>query len=234
MNYICAKPKTMIASIQFMEQYFPIYNRDYFNGELPKPRFELIRTKDTLGQFQGFKKFTAAGQVQLFPIIRLSIYYIHTLKELSETLIHEMIHYYIWYKQIPDRYTHGQYWKSIAARINQHGWSITPTTEIDEKNINPIFDKSKKQGKIIFYAFKEPNKPHWFTFISCKSSKALFRKMLEDNLAKKTITNYKISTGLRVNFPNYSICRTKCHGHYVSDTQLSQIERTSTDRLDSR
>jgi len=121
----------MIADIAYIQQRFEEYNRLYFGGELPPIPIRLSNAKGFLGKvcYKRVRK-----KVNLFGFLGGKTEYrntdfvlrINTRIDLPEevvedTILHEMIHYYIAYHQWQDTSTHGQLFRREMQRINQVG-----------------------------------------------------------------------------------------------------------------
>lgn len=114
----------MIITISEIENQFNKWNDTIFGGELPKPSFELMQTKRTLGQF----KWRKIGWDKLGYTIRISTYYDRPIESYIDTIVHEMLHYYIKFKGIRDTSSHGRIWKEKAAEISRkYNLTITRT-----------------------------------------------------------------------------------------------------------
>ena len=104
----------------YLEQRFEEFNRQMFDGRLPKPPIFLSRAKSYLGicQFQKRRKFF--GKVELYNFrIRISTYYDLPENEVEDILIHEMIHYYIGVNRLADASAHGPIFRAKMQEINE-------------------------------------------------------------------------------------------------------------------
>lgn len=131
----------MNITIKEISDLFNEWNKKAFNNELPVPSFELMQTKRMLGQFRWRK----IGYNQLGYTIRISTFYDRPMASYIDTIVHEMLHYYIKYKGIKDTSSHGRKWKEMAAQLsNKFGLTITRTNPagggaseaVIEKNAN--------------------------------------------------------------------------------------------------
>ena len=114
----------MIITISEIERQFDKWNKTIFGGELPRPTFELMQTKSILGQF----KWRRIGWNRIGYTIRISTFYDRPLEYYIDTIVHEMLHYYIKYKGIKDTSSHGRIWKQKAAEISKkYNLTITRT-----------------------------------------------------------------------------------------------------------
>ena len=102
---------------EIIEEKFKEYNKEYFNNELPKPKFGLLKTYRTCGYFSCKKiigKRKLKGQR-----IDISVYYDWDEDELKNVIIHEMIHYYLAHKHIDNELTHGEAFTDMANDFNE-------------------------------------------------------------------------------------------------------------------
>lgn len=98
-------------------EMFDRFNALCFEGSLPPVRIGLSRSRRTLGQF----RHRAAGGARECDIL-ISVCYDLPAEEIEDVLIHEMIHYAIWHRRIPDRSAHGPVFRRMMEEINtRHG-----------------------------------------------------------------------------------------------------------------
>jgi hypothetical protein len=113
----------MELTLSYLKKQFNKYNKEYFDGVLPDIKIEISRTKKALGQFRYISKTKT-------PLcIRISKYYDRDPHEIDQTLVHEMIHYYICFMGMKDTSTHGLIFTGMAKEINSKSdFNITATT----------------------------------------------------------------------------------------------------------
>lgn len=123
----------MELTAALLRQWFGAFNQQYFGGSLPEPRLEVSRSRTRLGTYsarrvrRGLWGYELRGHT-----IRVSDYYDMPEREYQQTLLHEMIHYYISHVRARDTSPHGQLFRAQAARINREGgWSISVSTRAD-------------------------------------------------------------------------------------------------------
>ena len=136
----------MIATAENMNENFKIYNKMYFEGKLPLPKFEVMHTylKSGYFLFDPVKK----GRIRKKKIY-MTDYFDFTEEMYRNILVHEMIHYYIAYYKIKDNEDHGIEFMKIAENLNKkYGLSITK--EIDASS----FKSSEKASKISWFFVK--------------------------------------------------------------------------------
>ena len=132
----------MIITISEIREQFDRWNGTIFNNELPTPTFELMHTKRLLGQF----KWCKIGENKLGYTIRISTFYDRPLKLYVDTIVHEMLHYYIKYKGIKDTSSHGREWKSMAKKISrEYGLNITRTSPIGGGVSKNVLEKAAEK-----------------------------------------------------------------------------------------
>ena len=139
----------MIITIPEIEKQFEKWNGILFKNELPKPHFELMQTKSLLGQFCPRK---VMGEYTYK--IRISIFYDCPFERYVDTIVHEMLHYYIKYKGIKDTSSHGRVWKQMAQDISRkYGLNISRTNPAGGGASEAIIEKKNNKGKKFEYVF---------------------------------------------------------------------------------
>lgn len=129
----------MTITLKEIKEQFDIWNKKAFNGELPTPAFELMQTKSLLGQF-------CPRKVMGVPTykIRISVYYDRPLQSYIDTIVHEMLHFYIKFKGIKDTSSHGIKWKRMAAELSRKfNLTITRTNPAGGGVSEAVIEKKK-------------------------------------------------------------------------------------------
>ena len=109
----------MKANLPFLEKKFEEFNQQMFAGKLPKPQFELRHVKTYLGLCVYDRRRTLSGKIQASNFrLRFNVRYDLTEQEQEDTLIHEMIHYYILSNQLTDSSAHGKIFRGMQQDIN--------------------------------------------------------------------------------------------------------------------
>ena len=110
----------MKATVEYIEKKFEEFNRQMFAGKLPKLPIELSNAKTFLGQCAFKKRLTVFGKVKLYDFrMRISTRFDLTEREIEDTIIHEMIHYYIGVNNLKDTSAHGQLFRQMMNSINE-------------------------------------------------------------------------------------------------------------------
>lgn len=131
----------MTPTIEYLNRYFDIYNAKYFYSILPVPEFELMNTKYLLGQY--CPPSTGSNK------IRVTKAYEGAEVFFQNTLIHEMIHYYLNFIDDEDKgwaRSHGPNFKREASRINKDGWNIQRCATQEEMSMVTLV-KTEKASK---------------------------------------------------------------------------------------
>ena len=142
----------MLINTAWIQANFARFNNKYFGGELIPPRFSVTNARTHLGSmtFKWKAERTGLGfgevkQVDYDHCIHLSIYYDLTEHEYQNTLLHEMIHYYLSVKGLHDDNKHGTLFHQWMDRLNQDGWDIS----VRETNKLPVAKHNEDQFRIV-------------------------------------------------------------------------------------
>jgi hypothetical protein len=117
----------MKPTIAYIEKKFEEFNRRMFGGRLPKLPVQLSDAGSFLGQCV-YRQRTRPDGLKEYSDFSLRINTRFDLPEnvIEDTIIHEMIHYFILWNGLHDTSAHGNIFKAIMASINAaHGRNIT-------------------------------------------------------------------------------------------------------------
>lgn len=111
----------MKVTLDILKEKFDLFNDTYFGSELPKIEFKLTKEKRRFGFYEYNRRYDAQYRRYYEVPVRIGIstYYDMPEKSLDETLIHEMIHYYISFKRIKDNAQHGRVFMMYARDITR-------------------------------------------------------------------------------------------------------------------
>ena len=122
----------MQITTDWLGRHFDLYNERYFGGGLPRPRLGLSNARTRLGvvTYKIHRERTGPRPSDVKKTycnfcIRLSIYYEQTERDYQNTLLHEMIHYYIGVNGLQDDAPHGTLFRRYMDQLNRQGWNIT-------------------------------------------------------------------------------------------------------------
>lgn len=116
--------QTMQIDIRWMEEWFDKFNRQYFDGKLPRPLLKTGRSRTRLGSYSCRRVWRLGRPVKQGQTITLSCFYDLQESEYKSVLLHEMIHYVIDYTGLKDTSPHGVVFRGMMARLNRDGWDI--------------------------------------------------------------------------------------------------------------
>lgn len=109
------KPTTDYIAREFQE-----FNAQMFGGKLTMPPIQLSKARTFVGQCAAKKRRTLLHGMQLFDFrLKFSIYFDLPEEEWEDTIIHEMIHYYIGVNGLKDTSAHGKIFRQMMETINQ-------------------------------------------------------------------------------------------------------------------
>lgn len=109
------KPTTDYIARKFQE-----FNAQMFGGKLTMPPIQLSKARTFVGQCAAKKRRTLLHGIQLFDFrLKFSIYFDLPEEEWEDTIIHEMIHYYIGVNGLKDTSAHGKIFRQMMETINQ-------------------------------------------------------------------------------------------------------------------
>lgn len=109
----------MEITISYIKQKFNDYNRLMFGGKLPPIPIQLSNAKTFLGQCRYKKRRTLLGKTENYDFqLKISVRIPLTEQEVEDTIIHEMIHYYILANQLKDTSSHGVLFRKMMNEIN--------------------------------------------------------------------------------------------------------------------
>ena len=117
----------MELTAQYLREHFWVLNNDYFDNELPEPQFAVTNARTQMGQFscKRVRKGFFGKYANTSYKIKVSEYYEQTAEEIDDTLLHEMIHFLIAFRQLRDTSAHGQLFRKEMNRLNRMGRHIT-------------------------------------------------------------------------------------------------------------
>lgn len=147
----------MIATIPFIEQKFDEFNKLMFDGKLSRIPVELSNAKTFIGMCVFKKRRKPFGKVELYDFrLRINARIDLAQDELEDTIIHEMIHYYIGVNNIKDTSAHGNVFRQIMENINQrYGRHVTITHKSTEQQREQLQDKRIRWHVIAVVSFDD-------------------------------------------------------------------------------
>lgn len=110
----------MKTTVEYIEHKFNEFNALMFNGELPMLPIKLSNARTFLGQLGYKKRQKEDGKMECYDfVLRINTKYELPESEIEDTLIHEMIHYFIHWHQLEDTSQHGEMFHMMMNGINK-------------------------------------------------------------------------------------------------------------------
>lgn len=150
----------MKPTIQYIEHKFTQFNNQMFDGKLPMPPIQLSKARSFVGQCSAKKRRTLLHGVQLYDFrLKFSICFDLPEKEWEDTIIHEMIHYYIGVNGLKDTSAHGRLFRQMMDTINQRfNRNITISHKTTSEQKEEIYRAKKVWHVIALVSFADGRK----------------------------------------------------------------------------
>ena len=147
----------MKPTIDYIARKFQEFNTLMFGGKLKMPPMQLSRARTFVGQCAAKKRRTLLHGTQLFDFrLKFSICFDLPEREWEDTIIHEMIHYYIFDKKLKDTSTHGRLFRSMMATINEtYKRHITISHNPTEEEMSQLAGEKKKTHVVVVVKFAD-------------------------------------------------------------------------------
>ena len=145
----------MKATIPYAQQKFREYNRLIFAGKLPELPIELSDAKGFIGVCRYKKRKLDDGSVEFYDF-RLSINTRIDLpeEEIEDTIIHEIIHYFIGYNKLEGSSSHGPVFQHLMNSINEkYGRHVSITHKSTKEEAEQAVDKRPRWHVIAVVSF---------------------------------------------------------------------------------
>lgn len=160
-------------TVKLLEEWFARFNTCYFGGEMPMPRLALSKGRTRLGTMSFSWRRTLLGVKKTGFTIRVSTYYECTEREFQTVLLHEMIHYYIVFKNLHDTSAHGKVFRAIMQKINrEHGWNISVSASMRGKTVSQAAQQRKN---LVVLAITMTDGTHMMTVVNLRCAQAIDR-----------------------------------------------------------
>lgn len=141
----------MIPTVDYIQSCFDEYNVLFFNGTLLPIPIKLSNARTFLGKVTFVKRRKWLFGEWVYSNFKLRINTRFDLPEelIQDTILHEMIHYYIAVNHLRDTSTHGQLFRREMKRINEQGnrhitisYRLTALSQLMESSQNPALPKA--------------------------------------------------------------------------------------------
>lgn len=150
----------MKPTIDFIKQKFELFNTQMFDGKLVMPPILLSKARTFVGQCAARKRRTLLHGVVLSDFrLKFSICFDLPEHEWEDTIIHEMIHYYIGVNRLKDTTAHGPLFRQLMNTINQRfGRNITISHKSTAAQKESIYSSKKVWHVIALVYFADGRK----------------------------------------------------------------------------
>lgn len=150
----------MIPTTDYIESKFQEFNSQMFDGKLTMPPIQLSRARTFVGQCAAKKRRTLLHGTKLFDFrLKFSICFNLSEEEWEDTIIHEMIHYYIGVNGLKDTSAHGQIFRKMMESINkQFGRKITISHKSTPEQKEQIYNAKRVWHVIALVYFADGRK----------------------------------------------------------------------------
>lgn len=145
----------MKATIPYIKKKFREYNQLMFGGTLPELPIELSDAKGFVGVCRYKKRKDDDGNVEYYDF-RMNINTRIDLPEaeIEDTIIHEMIHYFIGINRLEDSSSHGPMFQHLMKSFNEkYGRHISISHKSTEEEAKQAIDKRAKWHVIAVVSF---------------------------------------------------------------------------------
>ena len=213
----------MIATIPYIEAKFDEFNKLIFGGELPRIPIVLGSATRVVGAFSCKVRRNFWGKKEYFDLkLRFSKKFDLPENELEDVIIHEMIHYYIHFKNLKDKSAHGPLFKNLMNQINKtfgrkisirHKGAVKTNEQItDEKPryrvVAVVTMKDGKTGIKVLPRIKEKVR-HYYNAVSTSPTVSKIELYITIN---PFFGQYPCSSALRIHYIDYSTLQTQLQG----------------------
>ena len=113
----------MVPTIPYIQSRFDEFNARFFAGALPPVPIKLSNARTFLGKltFTKRRKWLFGEWTYSNFVLRINTRFDLPEQLIEDTILHEMIHYYIAVNQLRDTSTHGRLFRQEMKRINAEG-----------------------------------------------------------------------------------------------------------------
>lgn len=162
----------MRPSVEYVERKFEEFNTLIFGGKLSKLPFKISNARTFLGQIKYFREKNDDGEWNFYGFTFHVSDKLDLPEEIVEdTIIHEMIHYYILSNQMQDNAPHGDLFLHKMEEINNtFNRKITVSHKGTSTEANT--DTEKRRHLICISRFKDGNRA---VTVSADNPRILFR-----------------------------------------------------------
>lgn len=116
----------MLPTLSFIKESFDRFNRQIFREPLPEITIRMTRAGSSVGKFSFPRRLEPSRDNVRHCKLTFSANFDLPREEWEDVIIHEMLHYSIWFNKIRDTGPHGVTFKRLMNDINRiHGRHLT-------------------------------------------------------------------------------------------------------------
>lgn len=143
----------MIANQETMVDTFWDCNEKYFDNSLPTPWFETVNSINVIGKFEYHKNKRNSKKPIRDQVIKMSDCFDYPEIDFIETMVHEMIHYFIAWNRIKVIRSHGRVFMRMANEMKEkYGLNVTKKIDASSfkltENAPKLFKKKRLFGSL--------------------------------------------------------------------------------------
>lgn len=213
----------MIPTIPYIEAKFDEFNKLIFGSELPRIPIVLGSATRVVGAFSCKVRRNFWGKKEYFDLkLRFSKKFDLPENELEDVIIHEMIHYYIHFKNLKDKSAHGPLFKNLMNQINKtfgrkisirHKGAVKTNQQITDAKpryrvVAVVTMKDGKTGIKVLPRIKEKVR-HYYNAVSTSPTVSQVELYITLN---PFFGQYPCSSVLRIHYVDYSTLQTQLQG----------------------
>lgn len=145
----------MIANQKTMVDSFWDCNEKYFDNSLPTPWFETVNSINVIGKFEYHKNKRNSKKPIRDQVIKMSDCFDYPEKDFIETMVHEMIHYYIAWNRIKVIRSHGRVFMRMANEMKEkYGLNLTKKIDASSFKLTENAPKLVKRKRLFGSLFQ--------------------------------------------------------------------------------
>ena len=147
----------MKATIPFIRERFEQFNAQMFGGQLPQLSIRLSHARTFVGMCTFKRHRLLSGGMENYDFkLQISTQIDLSECELEDTIIHEMIHYYIGVHQWRDTSAHGRLFRQMMNDINERfGRQVTVSHQSTKAQREQTVDKVAHYHVVAVVRFKD-------------------------------------------------------------------------------
>ncbi len=209
----------MDISINYLIAAFDKYNTLIFNSKLKQPNFKLSKAKTYFGLFT-CKRMFYNKNITFDNTIKISTLYNRSKDEIDDTLIHEMIHYYIATQKLCDTSPHGKIFIKIMKHINKE---YHRNIKVSSKTMNNCQITDSKENNYLILALELKNEKYYLSSVNIKNKINLEQDLRKEKKLIKAYHWYITNDTYFMQWPKVRTLRAKRVDKKLYDLKISEM-----------